>query len=73
MDVENAPTGINTAQVPELVTGSNMFVVNQYNRRRPVESAGAVDNELPKVVTPIGPVYSMRSAGLSQLSGQNFG
>jgi hypothetical protein len=27
----------------------------------------------PKVVTPMAPVYSMRSAGLSQLPGENSG
>jgi hypothetical protein len=30
-------------------------------------------NESPKVVTPIAPVYFMRSAGLSHLSGENLG
>jgi hypothetical protein len=30
-------------------------------------------NESPKIVTPIAPVYFMRSAGFSQLSGENLG
>jgi hypothetical protein len=30
-------------------------------------------NESPKVVTPIAPVYSMRSADLSQLPSENLG
>jgi hypothetical protein len=33
----------------------------------------ATDNESPKVVTPIAPVYTMRSANLSQLPGENLG